>query len=327
MAVKLVNALTTRLGRHIPISSFMGAPTIAELAVALSPEGASDDAGSIVTLQRAATGTPLFLIHAIGGHLLGYRDLVQALGHAGPVYGIQRPEIAAREAPRFLSIADLAEQYLEQILRIQQHGDYLLCGWSFGGIVALRIAERLEAMGKQVRYVGLIDCVLPLAEVDRLRPVGLERWAGREVQESLPEMPLDVAALAEQVVILNDVDNVARQSDSVDHFFRDLYLANFWAMCTYTPSVRVPNVRIYCASESKNRSGFDASLAYLLDVNAVARAEFFAGDPYSILKAPRALALAKVIGADITADQAGARGPAGAMPALHALGQPETTTE
>ncbi|QJE03668.1 amino acid adenylation domain-containing protein (plasmid) [Massilia forsythiae] len=305
LVVKLVNMIAARLGRQVPISSFFGAPTVASLAAALAEDGTGPwprpGAGGIVRLRAADGGTPLFLIHPIGGHLLGYRDLVQALEHAGPVYGLQRSEIAGADAPRFLSIPDLAELYLEQILRVQTHGDYLLCGWSFGGIVALGIAERLQARGKRVRYVGLVDSVLPLAEIDRLRPMRLEAWAKRGVRESLPELPVDVVALAEKVVI-GDVEQIpGRLGDADNDFFRQLYLANFWALCTFMPEVGIPHVHLYYATASTRRPEFDASRSCLSALYGVAAATLLEGDHYSILKAPGVAALATAIDADLAA--------------------------
>ena len=56
----------------------------------------------------------------------------------------------------------MAQEYIDLIQnKIQQHGPYLLGGWSMGGMIAVRMAAVLEAQGETVLHVILIDAANP----------------------------------------------------------------------------------------------------------------------------------------------------------------------
>jgi len=60
-----------------------------------------------------------------------------------------------------LDILGLADEYADLILSTNVAGPYNLLGFSSGGVVAIEVAKRLQAKGKDVAFVGLLDTVLP----------------------------------------------------------------------------------------------------------------------------------------------------------------------
>jgi thioesterase domain-containing protein len=54
----------------------------------------------------------------------------------------------------------MAEHYLAAIRQIQPEGPYQLAGWSFGGKVALEMAQQLHKTGEAVALLGMIDARL-----------------------------------------------------------------------------------------------------------------------------------------------------------------------
>jgi len=69
-------------------------------------------------------------------------------------------------------VSEIARLYLEKILTIQANGPYYLAGLSFGGIVAFEVAQQLQALGKEVGSVILIDTSAP----GGYKPVTLLGW-------------------------------------------------------------------------------------------------------------------------------------------------------
>src|SRR5690242_590796 len=68
----------------------------------------------------------------------------------------------------------MAEQYLAAIRLVQPEGPYQLAGWSFGGTIALEMAQQLQKSGETVAFLGIIDT--------RLYPTRLARlWHGSRV--------------------------------------------------------------------------------------------------------------------------------------------------
>jgi thioesterase domain-containing protein len=78
------------------------------------------------------------------------------LGPEQPVYGLQSIGIADEASP-LIQIAAMAEHYLTAIRHVQPKGPYQLAGWSFGGKVALEMAQQLQKGGEPVALLAIID--------------------------------------------------------------------------------------------------------------------------------------------------------------------------
>ena len=61
----------------------------------------------------------------------------------------------------------LAATYLAEIREIQPKGPYLLAGYSFGGWVALEMAQLLLRQGEAVDFLGIIDTAAGLTRAKR----------------------------------------------------------------------------------------------------------------------------------------------------------------
>jgi thioesterase domain-containing protein len=61
----------------------------------------------------------------------------------------------------------MVDSYLQAIRDVQPHGPYAVCGYSYGGVVAFEIAKRLEALGEEVAFVGVIGQIPYIAPLMR----------------------------------------------------------------------------------------------------------------------------------------------------------------
>jgi thioesterase domain-containing protein/acyl carrier protein len=111
---------------------------------------------SVIPLQRKGGGTPLFLIHPIGGTVFWYSTLAQLLGNSRPIYAIQDPAIECGKNI-FSSIEEMADAYIALIQKIQPLGPYLIGGASFGATVAVEIANRLKKLNQETVFVTILD--------------------------------------------------------------------------------------------------------------------------------------------------------------------------
>jgi thioesterase domain-containing protein len=59
------------------------------------------------------------------------------------------------------TIEAFGELHMQQILKIQPQGPFFICGYSFGGLVAFEIAQRLNKLGHKVDRLMLIDTFPP----------------------------------------------------------------------------------------------------------------------------------------------------------------------
>ncbi|MTJ47693.1 non-ribosomal peptide synthetase/type I polyketide synthase [Dolichospermum sp. UHCC 0259] len=160
LALYLLTAIEQSLGKRLTLATLFVANTIKQLAVLLRVEEKSDDYSCIVPIQPNGNKPPLFVIHAIWGNILFYRELVSYLPPDQPVYGLQAKGLDGKEEP-INSMVEMAANYIQEIRRLQPHGPYFIAGHSFGGAVAFEIAQQIHAQGEKVAIVAILDMEAP----------------------------------------------------------------------------------------------------------------------------------------------------------------------
>lgn len=149
-----------RAGLRITTDQLMRHPSVARLAAVVEMRWADESDGTLVVMRDQGERPPIFLVHSTPGDLLGYVNLVHALGPSQPVFGLQslglrKPEAAHR------SIDSMAAHYVTCLRRAQPTGPYYLAGWCYGGIVALEMARMLVAAGERVALLALMEAWAP----------------------------------------------------------------------------------------------------------------------------------------------------------------------
>ncbi|OAX38735.1 atromentin synthetase [Rhizopogon vinicolor AM-OR11-026] len=110
----------------------------------------------IVPLQLTGNKTPLFFVHPGGGDVLIYINLAKYFQNERPFYALRSRGFEPGHSV-FTSVDEMATCYAAAVKRTQPTGPYALAGYSFGGVVAFEIAKRFEAMGDEVRFIGVVD--------------------------------------------------------------------------------------------------------------------------------------------------------------------------
>ena len=158
LATWVVTELAQELGRTISLSVFLDYSTVTDLAGALEvddPSGPQRGRSSqLVTLRPGPSARSLYLVHPLGGELIGYRELARASRAPFRLLGIAW---TGPPPPFGTSLQDIARTHVEQLRSIQPDGPYLLAGWSFGGVLGYEMAQQLRAAGAAVDLLGLLD--------------------------------------------------------------------------------------------------------------------------------------------------------------------------
>jgi thioesterase domain-containing protein len=95
----------------------------------------------------------------MGGEVLCYMELARHLGREQPLYGLQSRAFAdGKESAH--RVEEMAATYLEAVRAVQPRGPYHLAGFSFGGLVALEMAQQLLAAGEEIGLLCVLDTYL-----------------------------------------------------------------------------------------------------------------------------------------------------------------------
>ena len=162
LAVDFMTRVRERTQLPIEIATIFRYPTVQELAKIIDATrlGQVSD-NPIVPLNNAQTGPILFCLYGI----FVYRYLGAAFSLNTRVVSVHIPDEIdilsgvenTQEFRAFTDFEALVEKYTKQICAYQPQGPYHLCGESFGGVLAMEVARRLQALGHAVNFVGMLD--------------------------------------------------------------------------------------------------------------------------------------------------------------------------
>ena len=155
LAVQLFAEVADLCGRQLPAVMIYHVPTIAS-QLALLELRSTPELSPLVMLKSGIPDASLFIASGLGGGPAEFFQLAKYMQTPYGIFGLQPKGIEGFDAP-CERIEDMAEFYLQAILRLQPHGQYFLAGYSLGGLVALEMARTLTAKGRSVRLLTLID--------------------------------------------------------------------------------------------------------------------------------------------------------------------------
>lgn len=152
----------------------------ASFTTAPTPHGSSQERSShavpiLSPLRFTDYEEPLYLVHGIGGGMdWGYENLTRHLPRRRPVIGFRCR--SQRGLSEFASLEEMAAEYVTALRAVQPEGPYHLGGYCFGGNVAFEMARQLDAAGREVGVVALINSVPANCAYDRMRATPVNLW-------------------------------------------------------------------------------------------------------------------------------------------------------
>ncbi|HMQ76697.1 MAG TPA: amino acid adenylation domain-containing protein [Flavobacteriales bacterium] len=156
IGIQLLGLVEQQFNRTLPLKSLFEAPTIAQFAELLQGDGAVHDWKNLSLIQPQGAAPPLFCVHGDeASHFLP-----KYLGNDRPFYAFFHQGEDGKVI-RHTTVEDIARFFISELKQARPHGPYLLCGYSFGGIVAYEMAQQLTAMGDEVPYLAVIDAYSP----------------------------------------------------------------------------------------------------------------------------------------------------------------------
>ncbi len=160
---RVVARLSAEWDLRLPMSVLAEHPTVAGLAEELTRlagrRGTRPEVRTVLRLQagpESGAGTPVVLVHPVGGTCFLYSELAAHLGRDRLVLGLQAPGVEGECEP-YDNVAALAEYHAEALVGHLPAGPYALAGLSMGGNIAYEMARLLAARGRPPALVALLD--------------------------------------------------------------------------------------------------------------------------------------------------------------------------
>lgn len=300
LSVILLDRVYREFGKQLPLSVFLHAPTVSQMAALLdgSSESEQQVGCCLVPLQKEGQHPALFLVHGVGGGVLNYRQLAELLGPEQPCYALQAPALAGL-SHQFETIEQLASRYLREVRQAQPVGPYFLGGQSFGGKVAYEMAQQLRAAGEEVALVALLDTRGP--GYPRFRPLGSR--IGCQIQKFITtdrankREYLRVRALAVREKLLRPLivrlyRNYRSHQQALPSLLQDIGLSHSEASHTYRRLPYDGPVVLFRASEQPVGCYPDPYCGWKALANGPLEIIEVPGDHVSIVEAPNVNVLA-----------------------------------
>jgi len=290
MAVRILTLIERNLGVRLPLTSFFHSGNIAQLAELVDRrEGEVHNWSPLVAIQPSGDKTPFFGIHAVGGGVLFWRDIVNYMPKDQPFYALQAQGVDGVR-PALHRIEDMASLYIDEIRKIQPQGPYYIGGFSLGGEIAFEMGQQLLRQGEKVNLLVLLDTRNPARAIrpfhmegDQVIPVieGLvparrfetlrRKVKGHLIKIKQLSVPSKIAYIGKKVGF--NIEYVAfslmaelfrlfgkRLLDSLlIHYLRD---SHRMALKNYVPTLYPGKITIFRASESTKKHPIDSPMGW-----------------------------------------------------------------
>lgn len=181
LAIQMLGRLREKFSVDVPVSRLFATPTISGLGEYVAehlPVLTAGSAESLVMIQRGdARRRPLYLVPGgWGGEIefLVYAELVRNMDRTLPLYGLRPRNSNSDELPG-RTVEQFAAGFIEDIMRLQPEGPYMLGGECVGGVIAYEMARQLEAAGEKVSLLLILDTEWPSEDGLRL----FNEWEAR----------------------------------------------------------------------------------------------------------------------------------------------------
>ncbi|MEU6990131.1 amino acid adenylation domain-containing protein [Streptomyces sp. NPDC046465] len=235
-AIKVAHLIREEFGQTLAPRDVLQYPTVERLAARLRGQAPAAPDNGLLEIRAGRDGQRVVCVHPAGGTAFCYLPLAGALPDGIRAQGIQAPGIDPGEEP-LRSVEAMAEHYLT-LLRPDPDEALVICGLSFGGLVAHEMGRRLALTGHRGVSVVLLDTHGTNDPAER------ERFA-----------PVDFAEFRDKLVRFNGM-YPGIDDAQIDRYFR-IYNHNREAARDYVPGASGAPLLLVQAADAEVAEGGD----------------------------------------------------------------------
>jgi len=148
------------IGKRVAVAAILSARTCRRVLQAMQTAPVSKPHEPTASPMAPPSGQPrLILLPDISGQMLAFNGLSALLAPQFDVLGVEIPK-GLRGVGSF---SDLLRGIVRAIRAAQPEGPYRFLGYSYGGTLAAHVAARLEAVGEEIAFLGVLDAA-PLGD-------------------------------------------------------------------------------------------------------------------------------------------------------------------
>lgn len=155
LAVKVMASIEKETGKRLPLATLFENSTIEKLAKKIV-SNKEEKWAALVPIKTSGSKPPIYLIHGAGLNILLFKFISGYLDKEQPVYGLQAAGLS-KPSPLLYTLEKISALYVSEVIEMDPVGPYYLTGYSSGGIIAFEMARQLVSMGKEIKFLGIVD--------------------------------------------------------------------------------------------------------------------------------------------------------------------------
>ncbi|GKS12639.1 plipastatin synthase subunit E [Paenibacillus chitinolyticus] len=179
--MRLIQAVYDETGIEVPLNQQFKNLTVEAMAFGSGETGLEKGQSFIKLNKNGALN--VFCFPPGSGFGIGYRELANLLDDRFVLYGTDFKEEAE-------SYEEMLDDYIDEIVRIQEEAPYVLLGYCFGGNLMFEVAQRMEKRGYGVSDLIMVDSWIK----ETLTPAETTESEWQEILEDLSDTEKEMMA-------------------------------------------------------------------------------------------------------------------------------------